>query len=223
MAVDSLMAPRESATKAYQRLLQELAAWQGRSLEPGDDRRGVIVTGELEVELSVRVRRRVLPETAQDYRAAALKRLEEKPYLVRHCGCHVMAKSSWGGRRQRDCKGRVTAVVVYRPAGSPSGVEFVFVCSKHREAHGVDATRVLGLVELPPPALADTIRRADAQQAQRDAEYRVEQEQREREYREQRARAVAAAAPPPGRRVRHLISIAKTPASKPDSPAKTGK
>jgi hypothetical protein len=204
--------------KNDKRLLSDLAAWFGGALDVGDHRHGVLSTEDLDVEVTVRVRRRVSSDDARRYRDDVLAHLRQRPGLVRHCGCQVIARSQWLGKKQRDCAGSVVAAIVYRPGSrmtpatssfvSAAGdLAFLFVCSAHRTNHGIDASHVLATIELPPSSLVEIRQLDKVRQEQRDAEYWAEQQQREADRRREEAAEAAAAAPPSGRRVGHLVDV----------------
>jgi len=179
------MSAAKRAAPQRDALLRELEVWAGR-LSPGLERRGTIFDQDVEVEISVRVRHRAAPDAIAQYRGAALDRLKQRPYLVRHCGCGVKPRHSWV-KYKSDCTGRVVAAVVYQgwndPLSSPytSGSGFLFICGRHRETHGVDPKVILAVVELPPSLLAPLHEAAKTRQAEQDRKYREEEEARERE------------------------------------------
>jgi hypothetical protein len=159
-------------------LLRALTTWAGH-LTPGLERKTTFVDGELELELTLRVRRHAPHESILNYRAAALEQLGgEQHWLVRHCGCTTQRKGYFS-RHKADCRGAVVAAVVFRGFLTEQP-RFLFVCSRHRERHGVEAKTVLAVVELPARELAELRRRSDVEKAKWDAKCRAEDEARER-------------------------------------------
>lgn len=136
-------------------LLRELAAWGG-TFKPGLERRDVLTTGDgLAVEITIRVRRHAGAEELRDRRAWALAILRNHPYRARHCGVNIEKRSAWGGsKRITTCDGRIVAAVVFDAIGRSDG-ECTFVCSRHREKHGLDFSRVLTTIELTPSELRE--------------------------------------------------------------------
>lgn len=147
-------------------LLRELEAWGG-TFKPGLETRGTLQTDDgLEVEIAIRVRHHAGAQELRDRRAHVLEFLRQRPELVRHCGVNIQKRSSFGGRGYVDsCKGRIVAAVV-----DGAGV-FRFVCSRHREKHGLHLSRVLAVIELTPRELrevqkVDDVRRFDWERKQ---------------------------------------------------------
>jgi hypothetical protein len=160
------------------RLLAELASWGGGSFRPGLERQGVVRTEDgLEVEISIRVRRHTGAAQAAELREAALAWLREtvvgmpNAFEAERCGCYLKS----GGR----CEGRVVAVVVSRLLVTGSNC-FRFICGRHRQTHGIDPTRIVGVVELPEHTLAearDLVKRwTAAREAERQAKIREHQQ-----------------------------------------------
>jgi hypothetical protein len=140
-----------SRERPEEALLRELAAWGG-TFRPGLEQRGTIITGdgELAIEITIRVRRHAGAGKLRDWRAEALAFLRGRPELVRHCGVNIEKRSSWGGRGYVDsCKGRIVAAVI------DGGGVYRFVCSRHREKHGLDLSRLLAVIELTPSELRE--------------------------------------------------------------------
>lgn len=163
-------------------LLSELEAWSGRTFRPGLEHKGVLrdaVSGEaLEVEITVRVRRHTGAAQAAELREEALAWLREtvagypNAFEAERCGCYLKG-GSWpkgGGGR---CEGRVVAVIVYRLFTTTGDNCFRFICGRHREKHGIEPSRVVGVVELPGHTLLeahDLVKRwTAAREAERQA------------------------------------------------------
>lgn len=145
---------------------------------PGDYVRKV-TAGELEIELTVKVRNRIGSDKAAEYQEGALAALRERPGLVRHCGCSTAPKPGSFIRSRGDCRGRVVAAVAYRRLTGDIG--YLFICGRHRDSHGMAARDILGTVELTDAMLAP-IRKADAErQAAFEKQWREEEAQREAE------------------------------------------
>jgi hypothetical protein len=145
---------------------------------PGDSVHKVRA-GDLEIELAIKVRRRMDQAKAADHQQGALAVLHERPGLVRRCGCSTAPKPGSFMKSRRDCKGRVVAAVVYQRLVSEVG--YLFICGRHRDSHGVAACDVLGVVELTEPMLA-AARKADAiKQAEWEKKWREEEAEREAE------------------------------------------
>lgn len=145
------------------RLLQELEAWGG-TFRPGLDQRGTLKTDDgLEVEIAIRVRRHAGVDELRGHREEVIAYLRRRPELVRHCGVNIEKRSKMGGRGYVDrCNGRIVAAVIVQSGagglrldsgGGSRGV--LFVCSRHREKHGIGLRRVLAVVELIPRELRE--------------------------------------------------------------------
>lgn len=158
-------------------LLADLETWAGRSFRPGLEHRGVLrdtVSGEaLEVEITIRVRRHAGADELRERRAEVLAFLRQRPDFVRHCGVNIEKRSSWGGhKRISSCEGRIVAAVV-----DGAGV-FLFVCSRHREKHGLDQSRVLAVIELTPSELREAQQLEEAQRFAWELKTRAEDHDR---------------------------------------------
>lgn len=160
-------------------LLRALTTWAGHHLTPGLERKTTFVDGELELELTLKVRRHAPHEAIAKYRAAALELLGgEQHWLVRHCRCTTQRKALFS-RYKAECRGAVVAAVAYRGFLTEQP-QFLFVCSRHRERHGLEAKALLAVVELPARELAELRKRSDVEKAKWDAKHRAEDEARER-------------------------------------------
>jgi hypothetical protein len=153
------------------RLLAELASWGG-TFRPGLERQGVVRTEDgLEVEISIRVRRHTGAAQAAELREEALAWLREtvagypNAFQAERCDCYLRS----GGR----CDGRVVAVVVHRLFLTTGSNCFRFICGRHREKHGIEPSRVVGVVELPEHTLVeahDLVKRwTEARETERQA------------------------------------------------------
>lgn len=147
-----------SRQRPEEALLRELAAWGG-TFRPGLERQGTIITGDgqLAVEVTIRVRRHTGAGELRVHRDEILAVLRYNPNLVRHCGVNIEKRSKWGGSGYVDsCKGRIVAAVV------DGGGVYRFVCSRHRQKHGLDLSRVLAVIELTPSELREAHRLEEA-------------------------------------------------------------
>ncbi len=148
-------------SKAAAALLRALEDWRGLGLDAGHQHKGTIYTDDLEVEIAIRVRRHAGAAELRGHREEVLAYLRRRPELVRHCGVNLEKRSKFGGRGYVDtCNGRIVAAVILQlgagglrldSGGGSRGV--LFVCSRHREKHGIELGRVLAVVELIPREL----------------------------------------------------------------------
>lgn len=161
--------------KANHDLVLALTTACGGRLLVGDERTLTLRSGELEVEVTVTVRRHNPPAEATALRDQALQALRERTYLLRRCSCSVTRKSPMGGRYEADCSGRVVAVVVYQRPWS-TGPQFAFVCGRHREAHRIERKDVLAVVNLAETLLAPIRAQAEVDHAARVEKHRQEWE-----------------------------------------------
>jgi hypothetical protein len=155
-------------------LLRELAALAG-GFKPGLEHSRVLRTDDgLEVEVSIRVRRRLDADRAAELRAEVLAYLRQPNGLtgipnaieVEHCGCTLNRKPGGFSSSGGPCDGRVVAAVVYiweRWNQQPPRNSFRFICGRHRETHRIDPTTIVGVVELPAHTLAEAHELAHAQ------------------------------------------------------------
>lgn len=141
-------------------LVDTLAAAFGGRLEAGAEFGGELIAGDLVVEVSVRVRRRVTRDDARAHREGALAFLRGHAGRVKHCGCWLK------GRRSGQCQGRVVAAVVCSGT-SGEKTSYTFICGRHRESHGIDARHILAVVVLDESDLAPIRKQA----ADEDAAY----------------------------------------------------
>lgn len=152
-----------SCAMTQEALAQALAAQLGARLEAGQVWDGKLIAGDLVAEVQVRVTRRVAPDAAKQYRAEALAYLRVNSYLIHHCGCRVNRGGKWYQERaERSCQGRVVAVVVSK--GFAKQTSFLFICGRHRTAHGLHTEDVLAVVDLPDAhlvAIRDHYERVD--------------------------------------------------------------
>jgi hypothetical protein len=155
-------------------LLRELAAWGG-TFRPGLEQRRVVRTDDgLEVEISIRVRRYTGAAEAAQLREEVLAYLRSSPFgypnahEAERCGCYLNSGARCEGKR-------VVAVVVYsgglaRLRGEEgTGHCFRFICGRHRQTHGVDPARVVGVVELSEHSLAEARDIMKRQRAEEEA------------------------------------------------------
>jgi hypothetical protein len=204
-------------------MIAQLEAWAARPLSAGQDIKGVLQVGELDVEVLARVRRRAEFDDIRAYRASALAYLDGNRHLVWHCGCSVTRKAIWSrtGKTRDDCKSKIAAVVVFQsmkfdfsaPSGQQARTErnFLFVCGRHRENHHIDRARILATVELPPASYASILRDAEAEAARRNAEWQRDQHSRDAVQRAlaqaRRADAAAGGTSTGGKRVVPLVDV----------------
>lgn len=135
--------------KAKPDVIAALTHLCGGRLLVGDESSHTLNNGELVIEVTVRVRNRVTDEIAVAYRAQALAELVAHPFRVEHCRCVINKGKRGLFNSERDCSGRVVAVVVSKSVYSSKEPKFTFVCVRHREKHGEDPKRVLAVVDLP--------------------------------------------------------------------------
>ena len=176
-----------SRIKHSRRHAAELQRWvDSLLLVPGIERRHVVDSDDLEIEVTLRVRRRSQPVEISTFRTVALEWLIREPWRVDHCDTYLK------GRNGRRCTARIVAAVAYRSywRSHPGGPEpaapgwgalaFRFVCSRHRQDPGVDAREILATIELTPTFLAEPQRLWRQEQARRAKESREADEQRTR-------------------------------------------
>lgn len=132
---------------------------------------------DTEIEIVATLRRRTPTATeAAALRAEAIAWLLKEHdgkrvnlHSVAHCGCYKQRRSRFGGGGG-PCDGRVVAAVAYRSsfamgvASSALSSAFLFICGRHRDSHPIELNRVVGIVELPEPSLAEA-RRLNAEEA----------------------------------------------------------
>jgi len=157
---------RRKPTAGAHPLLLELERWSGLRLETGREHRGIIraqLDGEpLEIEISIRVRRHAGADEVRERRAEVLAFLRRRPELASHCGVNIEKRSTLGGRGYADsCKGQIVAAVVHALGSGPrldsggGSLGCLFVCTRHREKHGIHGTAVLATIELTPSDLRE--------------------------------------------------------------------
>lgn len=157
------------------RLLEDLRAFTGVKLErPGAHYAGTIPAGDLEITITVRVKRHAPPDTIDRYRKEALETLAQKPTLVRQCNSYITRRGSFGGGGSR-CRNPVSATIAYKPITTET-VAFLFVCSSHREHHHLHPETVLATVELATSSLAEAKRKDAAAQEEWSRKCREEDE-----------------------------------------------
>ncbi len=155
-------------------LLRELAEQLRGSVEVGAEWQGEIVADDLVAEVTVKVRRRVSSDAERAFREQALGALRKDTFRVRHCECYV-TRRGWRSY-QAPCSGRVVASVV--TGGLAASESFRFVCSRHRDAHGVDPRYVLGTVSLSERELRPIREQSEKDRIAWEAKCRQEEELR---------------------------------------------
>lgn len=120
---------------------------------------GELTDAGVVVEVRIKVRREVLDDELVLYREEAITRLRESPWRVKQC--------EYERKNMRNCSNPIVAAVLSKR--SISSFSCKFVCSRHRENHGVDPAKVLAVVELPGFELV-TLRRQyrESQEAARE-------------------------------------------------------
>lgn len=158
----------------------------GTSIHAGAEVHGRLIDygGDLEVEVMLRVKRRVSLSQNTRYRERAMALLATEGW---HDRCPHWVKARGPFRKERQCSGKVTTVIVRNGYGDMVGPirpgeyrhqvpteRFEFVCSHHAD---VNAPDVLAIVRLDQAAL-----RALRAKRQREADERAARERaRERE------------------------------------------
>lgn len=177
------------------RALDVIAQHLRGSLSPGKEFSGVIAPyeGDVEVEITVRVRNRVSLTKTAKYREYAMLRWQ----LDRshdHCWHSVKNRSPWSRGGTTTCSGKVTSAVVHRThscfvegpmrpgehRGLIEGRFYEFVCSHHADQNGPD---VIAVVKLDKTALDHQRRKRRAHDDERQARERAEERALEAEVR----------------------------------------
>jgi hypothetical protein len=85
------------------------------AFRPGCTARSVLADDDLEIEVTISVRRRMTPEEASELREAALAAAAAEPWRVAGCNCHLARPRLPWSRSLPQCEGRiVVAAVAYR-------------------------------------------------------------------------------------------------------------
>ncbi len=165
----------------------------GRPLDPGDFQGRTLAVEGYEIELTINVRRRAPTDDARRYRAAALAVLAVNPYPVAHCACKVTSRRPGWSPSRGDCQARVVAAVVYRRLmvwrddryqdAGPDDLEFLFICGRHRDSHGIDPRLILATIELTDGELVPARKTLETRKAEHEAKWRREEAEREAERR----------------------------------------
>lgn len=174
--------------------LATIAAAFSRKIQPGEIT-GTLVdqAGELEVEVTLVVKRRVSPANADRIRARAMVLLAAEPWRDR-CPATVKNRGPWAISKHKGCSNKVSAVVVcsgYEDMVGPlrpgehrrmlPSERLHFVCSHHSDASGPD---VLAVVRLEASALRSLRAKRQREADERAARERMKERNLEAELRE---------------------------------------
>lgn len=157
---------KRSAKNATRAVVDGLADQLRGALTPGASFEGVLTVDDLDVEITVRVRRAVSREQAVNHRDAALELLSTEGWRDR-CAAYVKDRSPWRSiKGTTQCSKPVTTVVAFKAYDGT--VAYSFRCSCHVDDHGRDARSVLATVSLSQPALKVTRAKRRREQEERD-------------------------------------------------------
>jgi hypothetical protein len=148
-------------------VVDELASQLRGSLTPGASFEGTLTVDDMDVEITVRVRRAVSRDQAVVHRDAAFELLSTEGWRDR-CAASVRDRSPWRSvKGTTQCSKPVTSVVAFKAYDGT--IAYSFRCSCHVDDHGRDARSVFATVVLSPPALKVIRARRKADQEAREA------------------------------------------------------
>jgi hypothetical protein len=145
-----------------------------RGLRPGETATGAIAAGDLELEVTIKVRRMVAADQQAAYREFALAEIERPDRMSVRCCRRVTRRGAFS--YETDCSKRVVAAVLLRPWSTEQTPSVHLVCTAHRESHGFKPEAVVAIVDFPPARLDAAKRKADA----RCEKWRAEERAKER-------------------------------------------
>lgn len=170
---------KKSANRVADALGTVAAELRG-AIVAGQDISGVLHTDDLEVEITMRVKRRTSCSQSARYARRALALLEIEGWRD-NCPRSVPNRSPWrsASSRTTSCSGKVSAAIVYRHSEWEEGPlrpgehraliaceRFVFVCRHHEDVNGSD---VLAVVRLEKNALRNLRTKRERETAERRA------------------------------------------------------